>query len=307
MTSPGGAPPEPDLSDAKASVLATIAGSALSMRPPTVQAAAPLRALPASLEAKLAARTAAGLTPTGPDHPRGRVWQRVVLPSASLAAIDAVGAGVLAASDHVVFATIAGVLFVPMAALAGSAARFASRDPLRLTAGDHRAITNASRWESHQVWTGPLSSSAERGLVVAATYAAGRIARSKTWRSGRIDDQRLQLDLASELDQIDDQAHRIASARHEHAPGVPPAQGTSTVVESAWEATLTRVAALTAYADQLDGADTRRMQEMTRLGDPVRDSNLMAGSVRDEMAVDQLVALTLFLNANRGSGDGFGF
>jgi hypothetical protein len=82
--------------------------------------------------------------------------------------------------------------------------------------------------------------------------------------------------------------------------------GTAPVVDAAWETTLTRVAALTAYANELDGADTKRIDAMTRQGDPVRDSDLMAGSVRDELAVDQLLALTLFLNANRPFDGGMG-
>jgi hypothetical protein len=301
---PSGSTPAPDLEQARANVLAIVAGSAMSMRPPTVQAAAPLRALDPALEGKLAARAAAGLTPTGPDHPRGRVWQRVVLPAGSFAAVDAVGAGALAADGHVLLASIAGVLFVPLAVLAAAAGRFAARDPLRLRTDERRAITDASRWESHQVWTGPLASSAERGLVIAAAQAAGRIAGSDVWRSGRIDDQRLQLDLASELDQIDDQAHRIASARHEHSPGSPPALDNTPVLRSAWEATVTRVAALTAYADELDGASARRAEADALRGDPVRDSNLMAGSARDEMAAEQLIALTAFLSADRRTGEG---
>jgi hypothetical protein len=301
-----GAAPEPDLSYARASVLATVAGSAISARPPTVQAAAPLGALPPQLEAKLASRAAAGLSPVGPDHPRRRVWPRVVVPSATFAVVDAVAVGALAGGGHVVLAIVAGVLFVPFAALAVAGARYASRDPLRLNASERRAIAAASTWESRQVWTGSLASCEERGLVIAAAYAAERIARSNAWRSGRIDDQRLELNLAAELDQIDDQAHRIASARHEYAPGSPPAMGTAPVVDAAWETTLTRVAALTAYANELDGADTKRIDAMTRQGDPVRDSDLMAGSVRDELAVDQLLALTLFLNANRPFDGGMG-
>jgi hypothetical protein len=301
-----GAAPEPDLSYARASVLATVAGSAISARQPSVQAAAPLGALPAPLEAKLASRAAAGLSPIGADHPRRGVLPRVVVPSSTFAALDVVAAGALAGAGHVALAIVAGVLFVPFAVLAAAGARYVSRDPLRLNASERRAIAAASQWESRQVWTGPLASSEERGLVIAATYAAERIARSNAWRSGRIDDHRLQLDLAAELDQIDDQAHRIASARHEYSSGSAPDLGTAPVVDAAWETTLTRVAALTAYANEVDGADRLRIEAMTRQGDPVRDSDLMAGSVRDELAVDQLLALTLFLNANRPFDGGMG-
>jgi len=150
------------------------------------------------------------------------------------------------------------------------------------------------------VWTGPLSSGSERGLVIAAAAAAERIARSPTWRSGRLDEQRVRLDLATELDQIDEQAHRIGTARHEG--GAAP--GTTPVIAAAWEATLNRVAALTAYASHLDGYDERRRTALARQGDPLRDSDLMAGSVRDELASDELTALMFYLGANLDGGTG---
>ncbi len=296
-----GPPKPPDLTAARAEVMALVAGSPMSMRPPTAQAAAPLRPLPAALEAKLAARAGAGLVPLGTEYPHGRVWQRVVLPSGTLAAADAVGVAVGAGAGHYLLATVAGVIFVPLAAVAAFGARFALRDALRLTAADRRAVNDASRWHSRQVWTGPLSSGAERGLVIAAARAAERIAATGTWRSGRIDEQRLHLDLGHELDQIDDQAHRIATARAEH--GATPPGGTP-VIDAAWDGILSRVAALTAYGGQLDGQDRARAEALARRGDPVRDADLMAGSVRDEMAAEELAALTYYLSANRyGDGD----
>jgi hypothetical protein len=172
-------------------------------------------------------------------------------------------------------------------------ARFAAGDPLRLTAADRRAITQACRWQSTQEWTGPLAHCEERGLVIAAARAAERIADSPAWRSGRIDEQRVRLDLHAELDQIDEQAHRVAAARREHG-------GTAPVIEAAWETALNRVSALTAYAHQL--AEYKGPAELTAQGDPVRDSDLLAGSVRDELALDQLAALTNYLDANRDRG-----
>jgi hypothetical protein len=281
---------------ARAEVMALVAGSPMSPRPPFASAATPLRVLPAELETKLAARAQTGIVAGDGKDPHGRVWRRVVVPSAGLATIDAGGVVVAAASGHYVLAAIAGALFVPLAAVAALGARFAAHDPLRLTASDQRAIHDASRWESVQAWASPLATSSERGLVIAATRAAERIARSVTWRSGRIDEQRVRLDLGAELDQIDDQAYRIASARTEHGT---TSMGTAPVVDAAWEATLNRVAALTAYADHLDGYDKQRSEALARQGDPVRDSDLMAGSVRDELALDDLVALTFYLSANR--------
>jgi hypothetical protein len=43
---------------------------------------------------------------------------------------------------------------------------------------------------------------------------------------------------------------------------------------------------------------------MTRQGDPVRDSELMTGAVRDEMALDEIVALTFYLSADLDGGGG---
>src|SRR5581483_11732184 len=120
--------------------------------------------------------------------------------------------------------------------------------------------------------------SAERGLVLTAARAAERIARSATWRSGRLDDQRLHLDLGAELDQIDQQAHRIATARHGTGSGPAPGAlhlghvltrpdspqsgrigGTTPAIDAAWEAALNRVAALTGYANRLEAHDARRL------------------------------------------------
>jgi hypothetical protein len=298
-----GQPREPDLTRARAEVMAIVAGSPMSMGAPTAQAVAPLSALPPAVEAKLAVSGSTGVLPTRAARPGGDVRRRVVVPSASLALVDAVLVVVGLVSGHYLLAAIAGALFVPLTAIAVLAARFAGGDAARLTLSDKRAINQAARWRSKQPWTGPLASGAERGLVLAAVRAAERIAATASWRSGRIDDQRVRLDLAAELDQIDDQAHRIAVSRNEYGPAAP---GTAPVIDSAWDATLNRVAALTAYADQLDGSDQRRIEAAARQGDPVRDSNLMAGSVLDEMAADELVALTYYLSANRDgtSGDG---
>lgn len=287
-------PARPDLTRARAQVMAFVAGSAISHRQPSASAASPLRRLPAALETKLTARAEAGLAQVDADHPRRQVWRRVVAPSAGLAFVDAAGAAAGAASGHTLLAVAAGVLLLPLAAISVLGARFAASDPLRLTVRDRRALNAAGQWQSGQTWTGPLASSHERGVVIAAARAAERIARNPAWRSGRLDDQRLRIDLGSELDQIDDQAHRIASARLEHGS---VGAGQVPVLDAAWDAALNRVAALTEYADQLDGYDQRRAAATTRQGDPVRDANLLAGVAGDEIALDQIAALTYFLSA----------
>jgi hypothetical protein len=76
------------------------------------------------------------------------------------------------------------------------------------------------------------------------------------------------------------------------------------VVDQAWEAALTRVAALTCYAESLDGLARQQAVERARLGDPVRDSDLMAGLTMDEIAVEDITALTYFLGAAIWTGNG---
>jgi len=274
MTSAG----PPDLTRARQDVLARIAGSGMN-QDPHLEAPAPLRALPPELEAKLTAGP-----PTDVDLRR-----RVVGPSAALAVLDAIAVVVAIAAGHVVLAIVAGVLFVPLAALAVLGARYGGN---RLTMADRARVAAASKWRSRQDWSGPLGMGDERGLVIAAVHAAGRIAATPGWRSGRLDEQRVRLDLATELDQIDDQAHRIATARVAGHPG--------TAADAAWTAALDRVAALTAYADELDGTAQRQREAAAAVGgDPVRDEQLLTGATLDGFALENLVALTLFLGAQQ--------
>jgi hypothetical protein len=268
----------PDLTRARQDVLALIAGSALG-RHPHLEAAAPLRSLPPQLEAKLAA---------GPASPAD-LGRRVVGPSAGLAVLDAVAVAVAIGTGHVVLAIVAAVLFVPLAVLAVLGTRYGNS----LTVADRTRVMAASRWRSRQKWDGPVGLGRERGLVIAAVAAAARIAASPGWRSGRLDEQRVRLDLATELDQIDDQAHRIAVARVAGA-GDPAAE------ETAWAAVLDRVAALTAYADELDGsAQRQRAAAAAAGGDPVHDGELLAGATLDGFALEHLLALTTFLGAQQ--------
>ena len=67
-------------------------------------------------------------------------------------------------------------------------------------------------------------------------------------------------------------------------------------MEVAWEAALDRVAALTAYAGELDGSARRQRATM---GDPVRDGDLLTGATLDGFALEHLVTLTAFLGAMR--------
>lgn len=297
----GASPAELDLKAARAKVLATIAGSPMSREPPNARAVAPLRPLSPELEAKLAARDDPGRLPSGVATERARSLRRVVVPCAVLAVIDATGVVIGLVSGHYLLAVVAGLLFVPLAALAVIGGGLLRHDQGRLTPAEGRAVAAASRWDTNQQWTGPLAYCTERGVVIAAAREAERIARNPRWRAGTFGEPRIRLNLAAELDQIDNQAHRIAVARH--GQGAGPATDTA-VVESAWDATVNRVAALVAYADNLDGLTARSAAAIPGGGDPVRNADLLTGSVRDEFAVEQLVALTLYLDGDRG--DPFG-
>jgi hypothetical protein len=282
---PAGGPPKPDLAYARAEVLALIAGSPMN-RAPHLEADVPLGNLPPELEAKLA-HSGEAQTPA----PAVAAARRAVVPAATLATLDALGVVVAAATGHVVLAVLTGVLFLVLAAIVVAAWRY-GRDPNALTGADRRAIAASSRWTSKQDWSGAFAGGDERGLVIAATHAAARVARSPAWRSGQLDEQRVRLDLRVELDQIDEQAHRIAEARARTGP-----VSSDTAVNTAWESAVDRVAALMAYAGELDGSARRRREDAARLADPVRDGELLAGSTLDRFSFDHLVALTTWLGA----------
>lgn len=291
----GPRPDQPDLTAARASVLAAVAGSALGQAP-RVRAAYPLRPVAAQIEVKLADRAQQdGL----PAQSRPTELRKVVVPCTLLALVDLVVLVIAVTGGRYVFAVVAGILFVPFAALAVIGAGIARRDQVQLSLADRRAMAVASRWDSKQQWTGPLATSDERGLVIAAARVAERIANSPGWRLDALGEHRVRLDLINELDQIDDQAHRIAVARQHQAGAADP------VLDRSWQGLVDRVAALTAYADSLDGLAASRAATVHELGgDPVRDADLLAGSSRDQLALEQLYALSMYLNAN--DGDSFG-
>jgi hypothetical protein len=298
--------PAAELARARESVLALIAGSAGSATAPSLQAEAPLSRPPAATAQSIAARTAAGLTPVGHDHPRSGTWRRVVVPSTTLAVLDGIAAAVAIAKGSTILAIAAGVIFLVFAGLAISGARFASSDPLRLGASDRRALRTARRWRSRQDWSGPLAFCPERGLLVAALDAARRIARTPIWQSGQLDAHRARLDLATELDQIDAGAHAVAKSRYggpggtvNAAGGLPTAGPSTPSIERAWDAVVTRVAALTCYADSLDGLPARVAAALSR-------DTSGSGATAAEFMNDDAAALDFFLGAALFGGLGGG-
>jgi hypothetical protein len=264
-------------------VLATIAGSPMSRTPPQAHATAPLHPLAPQLEAKLTAHELA-IRPAALETSSRVSMHRVVAPAGLLALLDLAGVAAGLSSGHDVLAVIAGILFVPLAAIAVVGAGLLRRDPARLSGAERRAIAAASQWDSKQSWTGPIEFCEERGLVIAAAREAERIVGTPEWRSGVLAEQRVRLNLGAELDQIDEQAHRIALARHVDRSGSP-------AVDAAWESALNRVAALSAYADGIGGLSGPANQ--------ARESDLLAGSAGDELALERLAELTVFLDAGR--------
>ena len=137
-------------------------------------------------------------------------------------------------------------------------------------------------WQSTQPWLGPLAQSPERRLVFVAVDTVARIAGSDAWSSRHLDDHRIRLDLAAELDDIDAQAYRLAELREQAGT-----QHTD-VLDQGWNALVDRVSALSDYADRLAALETEA-------GEPADDDaagRLLAGAASDELASDQVRGLT---------------
>lgn len=261
--------PEQDLRRAKEWVRATIAG-AVGTTPPTVKSRVPIKPLPADIAAKVQARAQAGLDPVGSDSPSSGTMRRVVVPSAVLALLDAVLLVIALVAGNGVLAVVAAVLLIVFAAVAVLGRRATSGDSLRLTAADRLAIAGAGRWTSSQAWSGPVASTQECALVVAAARAAQRVVSSPQWASGELVRNGVTVAIGPELDQVDAYAFELASHRYREFPGGLPGTPISTPeLDDAWERTLTRVAALTAYADTLDGLADRRTAAVNQPGQTI--------------------------------------
>lgn len=161
--------------------------------------------------------------------------------------------------------------------------------PLR-EAGLHAPPADGKRtayvWRSRQAWLGPLVQSAERALLFAAVDVVERIVTSPAWTSPYLDDHRIRLDPASELDEIDDQALRLAQLRHELGEHEPLTPG--------WPALVDRVAALRLYANRLLALESELARQAAADRAALLDLNaatLAAGAARDELATDHVRAL----------------
>lgn len=242
-----------ELDRARESVRAMVERWTGDPRPPQVRTAAPLGSPPDAVRARVSARVAAGLSPTGTDSPTADLPRRVVLPCGVLAVADALAVIVMALTGHLVLTVIAAVLFVPLAGIALSAARYTARDPLRLSADDRAALAATCRWASSQPWEKDLAESKERGLLEAVVRAAERAASSAAWQSTSLDSAGVRINLAAELDRVDAAAFALARARA-RSDGAEQMPGGEASGQS-WTALLDRAALLSCYAERLAAAE----------------------------------------------------
>jgi hypothetical protein len=272
-------------------VLAEIARLAehggLSMRPAELPAGLPLGP-PTEAALPHEPGTRGGLD-IGAD---ARRLARILVPGALLALVGMlVLAGVVTA-----VALVAGVLLAIMVAIVGFlglagtgmvvAWRLSRRSLSRKEISTEIGNGTRRAWQSRQSWLGPLAQSQERRLVFVAVDTVARIAHSDAWASDYTDDHRIRLDLVTELDEIDDQAYQLAALRHRL--GEQPDEQHAAAVDQSWNALVDRVSALSAYADRLAALAAERAIS----ADDDAAARLIAGTVRDELATEQLRDLT---------------
>jgi hypothetical protein len=264
-------------------VLAEIARLAehggLSMRPAELPAGLPLGP-PTEAALPHEPGTGGGLD-IGAD---ARRLARILVPGALFALVGMlVLAGVVTA-----VALVAGVLLAIMVAIVGflGLAGTGMVVAWRLSRRSLSRKEISASWQSRQSWLGPLSQSQERRLVFVAVDTVARIAHSDAWASDYTDDHRIRLDLVTELDEIDDQAYQLAALRHRL--GEQPDEQHAAAVDQSWNALVDRVSALSAYADRLAALAAERAIS----ADDDAAARLIAGTVRDELATEQLRDLT---------------
>jgi hypothetical protein len=136
-----------------------------------------------------------------------------------------------------------------------------------------------ARWREHPGWLGPLAQSEERALVFVAIDVVAGIAASPAW--SWLDDHRVRLDLAAELDAIDRRAFELAGLRHSIG-------GRDTALTHGWTALVDRVAMLTIYADRLRALETEAAQPELAEHEIAA---LTEGWAGDELAADQVRVL----------------
>jgi hypothetical protein len=220
----------------------------------------------------LSARMAAGYDPEGFDYPRAKGWFRVVAPFGLLGILLEAVAAVGGLSDLVGLSWLPGWLgYSAVAAgvvsgvIAVGAAIGVRADPLRLDRTARRQIVQSRVWHSSQPWIGPVYAGPERQLIAVAGAAVERIVASSAWTDVRTQQYWARPDLSGELEQIDQQAYRIASLRGTSAEA-------DAHVAAAWPALVPN-----AVAAPAPGAPALA---------PIAD--LASGTANDELAAQQM-------------------
>jgi hypothetical protein len=281
---------ETDLTAVRAQVVAELdaraGGGAPSLRPLTLNTRYRLYQPPAPLAAKIDARLLAGYEPEGDKYATSGDWTRVWW-AIGIGALDlpvVAVTGVLAAFDvHLTGWFFVASLIVLVGAIAAAVvlSQRPIHDPLRLTTDERRELNQSRSWQSRQNWMGPRASTPEYRLYQVAHDTVRRLADSPAWGSRFLDEHRLRLNLAHELDGIDYQAMQLAVLRQTRGDQAADAR-----TAEAWSILLDRVAQLRHYADgvhaleghvaQADAAATARLD--AHLG------QIAAGSALDEFA-----------------------
>jgi hypothetical protein len=292
---------DPAFAAARAAVLAEVAAGgrnpAPSLRPLTLNTALSLYQPSAALTAKVDARVQAGYRPEGHDYPASGAWARVVIPAVAVAAVDVPPLAITAILagfdvDYAWWFFLASlIVFAAATVIALAASRRAMRDPLRLTRDERRALNQSRRWQSRQPWIGPPSTTPEYRLVVVAHDTVSRLVTSPAWASRYLDEHRVRLNLALELDGIDEQAYRLAALRAAGGPG--------SALEQAWNALVDRAARLRHYAEGVLALNTRVLQLDAEARTARLDAHLAAltvGSALDQFAAEHVRSLSADLH-----------
>jgi hypothetical protein len=243
---------------------------------PAVVSERALRLPPPDLARLEAARVNAGLTPAGLEYPRGRFWAPAILPGAIA------DVGLIAAAGATTSLGL-GIVAAAVTAALGAGVGFIRADPLRINRRQHRRLNQDRAWQSPHAWVGGLTQTPERRLLGQAQAAVTTIANSPAWRDERHFEERVRLDLIAELQQIDDQAYRLATL-----DPAAPADPIDPAAEQARAALAARVDALTTYATSI--ADVAVGPAPLPPPDPATEHELQAGAVRDDYARNRLEA-----------------
>jgi hypothetical protein len=263
-------PVSTDLEPARARVRAAIAAGAGTgaaagtgaenvLPPPMLDTEHPLYPLPTALAAQLQARAAAGLSAPGSDYPRRQLIPTVAAPALALAGLDAIVGSIAAitwaVSDwHTYLSATVAVLcalgFIVLTGAGLAAAYYAGHDPLRLSKAQRRELDRARQWHSPRSWTGSRAASEPRRLVEVAIDAAEQAAATAIWATPYLDQQAIRIDLAAEIDAIDEQAYALVTLDEQRSASLGSPEQRS-AREQSWTTLVDQCAALVQYAQEL--------------------------------------------------------